>query len=59
MVLLAGPLIGFLLGAALDRRMNSDPWGQTILACLGFIASVKQTVEMIRELGSDKNRESQ
>lgn len=47
MVLLAGPLIGFLLGNFLDQRMHTVPWLMIFFVILGGVASVRQTMKLI------------
>jgi len=55
MMLLAGPLIGFWGGSWLDQRFGSDPWGKSILILLGFVAGLKQVIEIIRRLIKESN----
>ncbi len=55
-VLLTGPLIGYYLGAALDRRWAWAPWGMGAGIVLGLIASARVTIDMIRQ-ASDMTRD--
>ena len=48
-VLLTGPMIGYYLGSALDRRWVFAPWGQALGILLGGIASARVTIQMIRD----------
>lgn len=48
MVFAAGPLIGFFIGNWLDKKWNTEPWAMTVLSLLGFIASVKQVIDLIK-----------
>ena len=48
MVFAAGPLAGFFIGYWLDQKWGSDPWGKTILSLLGFAASIRQVIELIK-----------
>lgn len=48
MLLVAGLVVGFLMGSWIDTKYSSDPWGKTILALLGFAAGVKQSIGIIR-----------
>ena len=47
-VLLVGPALGYYLGAAIDRRWASDPWGMGVGIVLGLAASFRVTLQMIR-----------
>lgn len=48
-ILPLGPLIGFFLGRWLDRRFGTEPVLVVVLIALGFAASVRETVRMIRD----------
>jgi len=48
MVLAAGPLVGFLLGYWLDLKLGTDPWGKTMASLAGFVASIRQTIRLIK-----------
>ena len=55
-VLLTGPVIGYYLGAALDRRWAWAPWGMGAGIVFGLLASARVTIQMIRqasEIGRD------
>ncbi len=47
-VLLVGPVLGYYLGTALDRRWPWAPWGLVLSIALGFVASGRVTVQFIR-----------
>ena len=49
MVFAAGPILGFLIGLWVDQKWHTDPWGKTILSLVGFIASIKQVIELIKK----------
>ena len=49
MVFAVGPIIGFLAGSWIDQKWQSDPWGKTVLSLLGFVASVKQVIELVKK----------
>ena len=55
-VLLVGPTLGYYLGAAVDRRVGTDPWGLAVGIALGSAASLKVTLQMIRR-SSEMDRE--
>lgn len=48
-VLLAGPVLGYYLGSALDRRWGWTPWGMTVGIVLGLVASANVTIQYIRQ----------
>ena len=58
MVLLSGPLVGWFLGSWLDRKLGTEPWFLIILLVLGIVASVKETVRMIKDISRDDNNGS-
>ena len=43
-VLLVGPTLGYVLGAACDRRWLSSPWGVGAGLVLGLLASGRVTI---------------
>ncbi len=47
-ILAGGPLIGYYMGAWVDRRFGTAPWATGILIALGFAAAVKEVLAMIR-----------
>jgi ATP synthase protein I len=47
MVLLAGPLIGFLIGNYLDNWLDSSPWLMIVFVLLGAVAAVRQTMKLL------------
>jgi F0F1-type ATP synthase assembly protein I len=48
-VLLTGPVLGYYLGSAVDRRWAYAPWGMGIGIVLGLIASARVTAQFIRQ----------
>ena len=48
MIFAAGPLVGYGIGYFVDQRFGTDPWGKMIVSLLGFAASIKQVVRVIR-----------
>ena len=48
-VLLVGPMLGYGVGTAIDRRWLHAPWGLVTGMCLGLIASARVTVQLIRQ----------
>ena len=49
-ILALGPLIGYFAGSWIDRKFGFYPVGTLVLIGLGFAASVRETVRMIREV---------
>lgn len=49
LILALGPLIGYFAGSWIDRKFGFYPVGTLALIGLGFAASVRETVRMIRE----------
>ena len=55
-VLLAGPVIGYYIGDYLDKKFGTSPWLMMILMGLGFAASVRQTILLIKSAGENSNK---
>ena len=49
LVLLVGPTLGYYLGSGLDRRWSLSPWGVTGGVVLGLLASVRSTIQLIKQ----------
>ena len=49
-VLVAGPLLGFFVGKWVDNRWDTAPYGMIILLILGFVASARETIRMIKSV---------
>lgn len=56
-VLLVGPVLGYYLGVALDRRWSFAPWGLITGIVLGLLASANVTVQLIRQAQDLNSRE--
>jgi len=54
-VFAVGPIVGFLIGNWIDQKWNTDPWGKTLFSLLGFVASVRQVIEIIKQATSSEN----
>ena len=57
--LLVGPVLGYYLGDALDRRWFHAPWGLAIGLLFGLAASGKATADMIKRARSISNHQDQ
>ena len=55
MVFVAGPVVGFLIGQWIDQKWSIDPWAKTVLSLLGFVASIKQVIELIKRTTKETN----
>lgn len=53
MVLVSGPLAGFLLGKWLDLRFHTGQGCTAILVILGFIAGARECYRIIRKVSRD------
>jgi len=50
LILPLGPLIGFFMGRWVDQKFGFYPYATILLIALGFAASVRETVRMIRDV---------
>jgi len=55
--LLAGPLIGFFAGRALDRWLGTEPWLLLVFLILGLIASGKEVYRLISLADKENGRD--
>ncbi|MBI3251904.1 MAG: AtpZ/AtpI family protein [Candidatus Omnitrophica bacterium] len=53
MILLVGPAIGFLAGGWIDRKARLYPWFTIIFIALGFIASGREVVWLLKRISND------
>jgi ATP synthase protein I len=51
-----GPLLGYFAGHWLDKKFGSDPWFLIIFVALGFAASVRYTVRLLRRVQHEIDR---
>ncbi len=49
-ILLVGPVVGFFAGDWLDRKSHLYPWFTIILVTLGFVASGREVVRLLKEV---------
>lgn len=47
-ILALAPIVGYLLGQYLDARLHTKPWLSVVLLGLGFVAGVRETINIIR-----------
>ena len=56
-VFAVGPIVGFFIGNWIDQKWNTDPWAMITFVLLGFVASVKQVIDIIKRATDSKNFE--
>jgi F0F1-type ATP synthase assembly protein I len=52
-LLAASPIIGFLIGRFIDRKLNTQPVFGIVLLVLGFIAGAVQVTRVVKLAGKD------
>ena len=55
-LLIVAPLVGFFLGAALDRRFKTSPWLGIIGLALGFVAAARETSQIYKRYQDEEER---
>lgn len=48
-VLVAGPVVGYLIGSFLDQRFGTSPWLMFFFTFMGVISGIKQTIALIKK----------
>lgn len=51
-----GPLVGFFVGRWADRRLHTEPWLMIVMIALGFAASVRYTIRLLRQVQKDMDK---
>ena len=54
MILLSGPVIGFLIGDYIDRRFGTSPWFMVFFLVIGFVASIRQAITIINKASKNQ-----
>lgn len=49
-ILVTGPVVGYLAGNWIDQKVHSDPYAKAVLIILGLIASVREIIQIIRNV---------
>ena len=52
-ILLVGPAIGFFLGDWIDHKAHSYPWFTIVFVFLGFVASGREIVRLLKQILKD------
>ena len=55
-LLAASPIIGFLIGRFIDRRLNTEPIFGGVFLVLGFIAGAVQVARVVKLAGRNVQR---
>jgi F0F1-type ATP synthase assembly protein I len=55
-LLIVSPMVGFFVGAALDRWLKSSPWCGLIGLALGFVAGGRETYRIYRRYQDEEDR---
>jgi len=51
MVLMGGPVIGYLIGDYLDRFFLTSPWLMVVFVAMGAVSGVRQMMILIKRAG--------
>lgn len=54
MMMIAGPLVGYLLGKGVDRLVGGQPWPEVIGMLFGVVAAFRQVFLMLAKKGNRK-----
>ena len=49
-ILVVGPLAGYFLGNWADSRFRVYPWGTILFLVLGFVASVREIIRLLKQV---------
>jgi len=52
-ILVLGPVIGYFIGNWIDNKFDIHPYATFIMVVLGFVASIKETVRIIKEAAKE------
>jgi len=47
-ILALAPIVGYFLGAYLDKKFRTAPWLSYVLLGLGFVAGVRETINLVK-----------
>ena len=57
-ILLVGPAIGFVAGGWMDRKARIYPWFTIIFVFLGFVASGREVVRLLKQVSKEDEKNS-
>jgi F0F1-type ATP synthase assembly protein I len=52
-ILALAPIVGYFLGKFLDQKFRTQPWLSLILLILGFVAGVRETIDIVKKSQSE------
>ena len=55
-ILLMGPLVGFWIGGWFDRKFHIYPWVTIIFVVLGFVASAREIIRLLKQISKESDR---
>ena len=55
LILLVGPAIGFLTGGWIDRKAHTYPWFTIFFITLGFVASGREIVRLLKQISKENS----
>ena len=53
-ILLVGPVVGYFTGAWLDRKFQIYPWLTVVFVTLGFLASGREVVRLLKMVSKEQ-----
>ena len=57
-ILLIGPVLGYLAGSWLDRKFQIYPWLTIVFVFLGFLASGREVVRLLKSVLNSEEKKS-
>lgn len=54
MVMVSAVLVSCFIGYWLDRRLGTSPWLFLLFLVLGFVAAVREVIQLVKRLDSDE-----
>lgn len=57
-LLAVGPIIGALMGQWIDERLETDPWFTAVFVILGFVASIREMLRLLKRASQSDNNKS-
>ena len=55
-ILLVGPVVGYVAGSWLDRKFQIYPWLTIVLIILGFVASGREVARLLKSVLKSENK---
>jgi ATP synthase protein I len=51
--MVGGPLLGYFAGNWLDKKLGTDPYLMIVLIILGFVASTREVVNLLKRASQE------